>query len=94
MPTTPSSLVRSWLDQDLAVPGRRRADAIRDLNAEFNTKFTNSRLNEWLRRDREPAADVRAFMLRCCIQRVLRLHGVSAHKLTDAQLDAIADSLS
>lgn len=91
---TQPSLVRSWLDQDLSIPGRTRADALRDLNDECGTATTHSRLNEWLRGDLEPSRAVRNYMLRCCIQRVLRQHGVRADAVTDEQLDMIADDLS
>lgn len=93
-PAASPSLVRSWLDQDLSIPGRTRADALRDLNDECGTATTHSRLNEWLRADLEPSRSVRNYMLRCCIQRVLRMHGVLADTLTDEQLDMIADDLS
>lgn len=93
-PAASPSLVRSWLDQDLSIPGRTRADALRDLNDEFGTATTHSRLNEWLRGDLEPSRAVRNYMLRSCIQRVLRKHGVHADALTDSQLDMIADDLS
>lgn len=88
----PSSLVRSWLEMELSVPGRTRADALRDLNAEFSGTYTNSRLNEWLRGDRAPDHKVRQYMLRCVLERVLRQEGIEG--LSDKQLDRMADSLS
>ena len=91
---SPPSLVHSWLAQDLAIPGRRRADALGDLNAEFGTRYTHSRLNEWLRGTREPDRKVRNFMLRSCIERVLAAHGVATDTLSDQHLDALADDLS
>lgn len=90
---TPPSLVRSWLEMELLIPGRTRANALEDLNEEFSTGYTHSRLNEWLRGDREPERAVRNYMLRSVIQRVLAQNSAGV-TLTDAQLDRIADHLS
>lgn len=58
-----SNLTRTWLNARQA-SGDTRAAALRHLNAHAGTSYTNSRLNEWLRGDREPNRQARAVMLR------------------------------
>ncbi len=76
----PPSIVRSWLMYELGT-AKRRTDALAGLNAACGTCTTHSRLNEWLRGEREPARDVRRYMLRQCIEEVLREHGVKTRNL-------------
>lgn len=90
----PPSLVRSWLESDLSIPGRTKADALRDLNGELGTSYQQGRLYEWLLGKREPDRDTRNYMLRCCISSVLYRHGVTPLSLSDGQLDRIAGELS
>ena len=88
----PPGAVRSWIEMDLAIPGRRLTDALGDLNDELGTRYQPNRLYEWLHRRRPVPDAVRQFAARSAVGRVLRTHGVRA-ALTDAQLDAIADAL-
>lgn len=90
----PEGLVRSWLEVELDIPGRRRVDALRDLNEEFTMTVTHSRLSEWLSGKVAPPREVRRYMARCAIERVLRSAGIDSLGLDDARLDRIADRLS
>lgn len=88
----PDNLITSWLANDLATPGRRKIDAVRDLNAELGTAYTTSRINEWAQGLRMPAAAAQRYMAREAIAWVLRQERITG--LTDRQLDRIADRLS
>ena len=60
------NLTSTWLALRVK-GGDRRADALRWLNSKTGTSYTSSRLNEWLRGDREPGRDARIIMLRECL---------------------------
>lgn len=90
----PEGLVRSWLEVELCVPGRRRVDALKDINEEFGMTVTHSRLSEWLSGKVAPPREVRRYMARCAMGRVLRSEWINTLHLDDAALDRIADRLS
>jgi hypothetical protein len=60
------NLTATWLAIRLK-NGDTRADALRWLNGQARASYTSSRLNEWLRGDREPGRDARIIMLRECL---------------------------
>lgn len=86
------SLIKSWLDTEMSIPGTRRADALRSLNEALERRYTNQRLNEWLRGDRIPDADAIRHMIETCIEHVLTQEGI--HIMDDQVLDRIARRLS
>lgn len=90
----PEGLVRSWLEVELCIPGRRRVDAIREIKEEFSMTLTHSRLNEWLSGKVAPPREVRRYMARCAIGRVLRSECIDTTNLDDEKLERIADRLS
>lgn len=86
------SLIDSWLATELSIPGTRRADALRSLNEALGRRYTNQRLNEWLRGDRIPAADAMRYMIEVCIEHVLAQERIVI--MDDDALDRIARRLS
>ena len=57
--------------------GDTRADALRLLNAATQCAYTNSRLNEWLRGDRQPDRRARTAMLQMALPSILRKYGIT-----------------
>jgi hypothetical protein len=88
-----SGLVAAWIDCMCSIPGFERADALADLNADLGTQYTASRLGEWINARRPIPDNVRQYMLRSAITYILRQHGIATARLSDAQIDGLADSL-
>ena len=86
-----NNLIETWLAVELAVPGRTRADALIELNAECGTNYRHSELSRWMRGVRRPSEDALRYMRHVAIGKVLRDEGVT--ELTDEQLDRIADRM-
>lgn len=57
------NITRTWLTA-IMEPDETRADALRWLNKQTGKHYSNSRLNEWLRGDREPVRSTRVVMMR------------------------------
>ena len=90
----PNNVIANWLANDLATPGRRKMDAVRDLNRETGGSYTLSRVNEWAQGLRQPGPAALRYMAREAVAYVLRRELGSTLALTDRQLDRIADGLS
>ncbi len=86
------TLVQSWLDVEL-IPGRTKADALRDLNQSLGTQYKSNRLYEWISGSRPIPDAVRDYMMRVAIEHVLYRNGVPALSLSDAQAERIVDEL-
>jgi hypothetical protein len=86
------TLVQSWLDTEL-IPGRTKADALRDLNRVLGTRYQSNRLYEWISGARSIPDPVRDYMMRIAIEMVLYRNGVPALSLSDAQAERIVDEL-
>ena len=72
------NITRTWLTarQEL---GETRAQALRWLNNQTGKRYSNSRLNEWLRGDREPVRSTRLVMAR---------YAFKYHEFVLSELDA------
>ncbi len=66
------NLTRTWLNAYQREHGGTRADAIRWLNFAADIHCTSSRLNQWLREDREPDRETRIVMLKSCLPFMIR----------------------
>ena len=88
------NLIDAWLANDLSTPGRRQADAIRDLNEALGTRYTASRIGQFRRGERVPSARAMGYMARAAVSWVLLQEGIKTTRLSDETLDRIADRLS
>lgn len=87
------SLIDSWLAVEL-IPGKTKADALREMNAALGTQYRSNRLYEWLTGKRPIPDPVRDYMMRVSIEHVLYRNGVPALSLSDAQAEKIVDDLT
>lgn len=92
-PVSSRAVIDAWLAVEL-IPGRRRTDALADLNEALHTAYALNRLSEWGNDPRTMPSTVRAYMLAIGIGALLRLHGIDPHQITDEQLDALAAALA
>lgn len=86
------TLPNSWLAVELCVPGRTRADALRDMNRVLRTQYKSNRLSEWVNGKRPIPDPVRDYMMRIAIEWVLNQEGIEG--LSDEQLDRIVERLT
>lgn len=89
MPRLLPNLTATWLLHREA-QGDTRAAALRWLNARCRTGYTSSRLNEWLRGDRQPQRPARIAMMRDILPDALLRLG--ADDLTPDHLDDLAEA--
>ena len=83
-----TNLTATWLSLREAA-GETRAAALRGLNSATGCAYTNSRLNEWLRGDRQPDRAARQAMLRDILPEMLTDLGVDPTDYT-----SLADKLT
>lgn len=70
------NLTHTWLSIRTKA-GNTRASALRLLNAATRRGYTSSRLNEWLRGDRQPDRQARVAMLQQVLPVLLREYGIT-----------------
>lgn len=71
-----NSLVKCFIHHETVIMKKTKAEVIREMNSEFDTKYTNSRLNEWedVRNNRSTRLPrrIRLYMLEKCLAHILK----------------------
>lgn len=88
------TLIDTWIAAETSIPGRNAADALADMNSALGTRYSHSHLSRWRAGIQHPSAAARQYMLRVAITEALQRAGIDALRLSDEQLDALADALS
>ena len=93
----PPGPVRSALLTDVSIPGREFEDAMTelldDLNETLGTKYSRSRLYEWLRRRRAIPVPVHRLCIEYALPNVIRRYGGDADSMTDRQITSAISEL-
>lgn len=89
----PSNIIESWLQAETAVPGRRAADALRELSEDRGRRYTHSTLSRWSRGEQIPEAGTQALMMESALGHVLAKAGI-VWAPDDPRYELVARALS
>jgi hypothetical protein len=65
------NLINYWIQTETSIPGRRVANALRDMEAELGRRITHSRLRQWQDGRLGLPDDVRHYMIEVAADRII-----------------------